>query len=439
MLPVLAFGLAVALGSSAPQPGPKPQTFEEMVAMPVTFEGRNMIPLPPKVPRRALRFESAPENRGPARTLPWVNLPGDTDGGRRTPWAVLLGEMLFHAPRTLGPLSVRMGVSCHSCHPHGATNPTVFTEHSYMVPGSIDLTVSYFSPTGDDGILNAHVVPTLRGIRFTAPYPLDGRTYSLREQVRNVIVGEFAVPEVPGHLMDALVAFLNQLDPLPNPKLGPRGRLAPGASEAAQRGEAAFFLPRPALDGDSCATCHPPELGFTDGKVHVLGSQRERYDTPTLLGLVHTPPYLHDARARTIPEALVEVDKMLGLGLSADERKDLTAYLETIGDEADPYEPDRSDRRVALSLSFVDLVLEGPYSQDPLVWRLTLETVMRELEDELKGTRSLEPFLAAARPAFTRPPNDEDRRALRTARKALLDATRRSTRKAPASARTDPP
>ncbi|PTL82150.1 hypothetical protein DAT35_20350 [Vitiosangium sp. GDMCC 1.1324] len=439
MLPVLALGFSVALGSSAPQPGPRPVTFEEMVNLPVTFEGRHMIPLPPQLPRRALRFESAPENRGPASELPWVNLPGDTDGGRRTPWAVLLGEMLFHAPRMLGPLCVRMGVSCHSCHPHGATNPTVYTEHSYMVPGRIDLTVSYFSPTGDDGILNAHMVPTLRGIRHTAPYPLDGRTHGLREQVRNVIVGEFAVPEVPGHLMDALVAFLNQLDPLPNPKLGPRGRLAPGASEAAQRGQTAFFRPRAELDGDSCATCHPPELGFTDGKVHVLGSQRERYDTPTLLGLVYTPPYLHDARARTLPEVLVEVDKMLGLGLSEDERSDLTAYLQAIGDEVNPYEPDRRDRRVALSLAFVDLVLEGPYAQDPLVWRLTLETVMRELEDELKGTRALESFLATARPAFTRPPNDEDRKALRAARRALLDFVTRSTRKTPASARTNPP
>ncbi|MFP2934380.1 hypothetical protein ACLESO_56550, partial [Pyxidicoccus sp. 3LG] len=400
----------MALGSSAEPASSLPKTFEEMVAMPVTFEGRVMVPLPPRVPRRALRFESAYENRGPASTLPWVNMPGDTDAGQRTPWPVLLGEMLFHAPRALGPLSVRMGVSCHSCHPHGATNPTVYTEHSYMVPGRVDLTVSYFSPTGDDGILNARVVPTLRGIRHTAPYPLDGRITSLREQVRNVIVVEFAVPEMPDHLLDALVAYLNQLDPLPNPKLGPRGRLAPGAGEAALRGEAAFHLPRASLGGDACATCHPPGQGFTDGRVHTLGPRNDRYDTPTLLGLVSTPPYLHDARARTLPEAVVEVDKLLGIGLTADERKDLVAYLEAVGDEKNPYEPDRRDRRVAQPLAFVELLLEGPYAEDPLVWRLTLETVMRELELALPKGKVLDTFLVPARAAFTRAPNDADRR-----------------------------
>lgn len=413
----------------ASAPAEQPRTFEELVRSDVRFEGKRMIPLPAKLPRRALRFETAPANKGPLLKLPWVGVPGRTDAGQRTPWAVLLGEMLFHSPRMIGALNVRMGVSCNHCHPNGSTNPYVFTEHSYMVPGRIDLSTGYFSQTGDNGILDAHVVPTLRGIRFTAPYQLDGKVAGLREQIRHVIVGEFGTPEPPPYMLDALLMFLEQLDPLPNPKIDQNGALTDKASAVAKRGEAAFHKARAELGGQSCASCHIPELGFTDGKVHPLGYQRERYDTPTLLGLVNTPPYLHDARAKTIAEAVSEVETLLGTKLQANEKAELVEYLQAIGDEQDAYEPPSRARRAAQSLAFLELLIEGPYANDPLVWRMTLETITLDLDEQrpqtLKSpalTEAWSGWQTLANAAAARAPGDDDRKALAAAREKLQAA-----------------
>ncbi|HEY4410787.1 MAG TPA: cytochrome c peroxidase [Acidimicrobiia bacterium] len=50
----------------------------------------------------------------------------------------------------------------------------------------------------------------------------------------------------------------------------------------------------------SCASCHDPALGFTDGLTHLVGPVRERElarrQTPTLLGVAHTAPYGWDGR-----------------------------------------------------------------------------------------------------------------------------------------------
>lgn len=410
-------------------PGPTAKTFEELVDLPVGLEGKRQIPLPARIPRRELRYQTSPLNKGELLKLPWVGREGDTDAGQQMPWGVLLGEMLFHSTRMLGPLNTRMGVSCNHCHPNGATNPMVYTEHSYLVRGRIDLSTSYFSPAGDDGILNAHVIPTLRGVRLTAPYQLDGKVASLREQVRHVVVNEFNVPEPPPYMIDALVMFLNQLDPLANAQLGPRGELSAVANEAAKRGEALFHAPRPELRGQSCASCHLPENGFTDNLTHPLGLQRERYETPTLLGLVNTPPYFHDARATTIEDAVAEVSRLFALQLSAKEAADLAAYLRAIGDEANPFEPQSTAKLAEVPLRFVDLTQSGPYVNDRLVWKLTLETVTQDL-DELGVSKAPEEnvkkawseWLTVANAARRDGPSDAHRKAIRAARAALQAA-----------------
>ncbi len=54
----------------------------------------------------------------------------------------------------------------------------------------------------------------------------------------------------------------------------------------------------------SCASCHDPALGFTDGLTHLVGPVREREvarrQTPTLLGVTHTAPYGWDGRNPTL-------------------------------------------------------------------------------------------------------------------------------------------
>ena len=38
---------------------------------------------------------------------------------------LLLGDLLFHSPHVLGATAQRDGLSCHVCHPNGATNATL--------------------------------------------------------------------------------------------------------------------------------------------------------------------------------------------------------------------------------------------------------------------------------------------------------------------------
>jgi len=54
----------------------------------------------------------------------------------------------------------------------------------------------------------------------------------------------------------------------------------------------------------SCASCHDPAFGFTDGLTHLVGPVRERElarrQTPTLLGVANTAPYGWDGRNPTL-------------------------------------------------------------------------------------------------------------------------------------------
>jgi cytochrome c peroxidase len=63
-----------------------------------------------------------------------------------------------------------------------------------------------------------------------------------------------------------------------------------------------------------------------------------RYDTPTLLGIYRTPPYLHHGKAKTLEEVLTTYNKGDKHGrtshLKPDQIKDLVEFLKSL-----PYEP----------------------------------------------------------------------------------------------------
>jgi cytochrome c peroxidase len=60
-----------------------------------------------------------------------------------------------------------------------------------------------------------------------------------------------------------------------------------------------------------CANCHPPPL-FTDLAAHDVGTagdydkSADRFDTPALVELWRTAPYLHNGSAATIREVLTK-------------------------------------------------------------------------------------------------------------------------------------
>ncbi len=131
--------------------------------------------------------------------------------------------------------------------------------------------------------------------------------------------------------LDALTAFIESLQPKPSPFRYRDGTLTPEA----QRGQAVFHRP-----DVGCAACHVPPL-FTDLLLHDIGTGHgpgellgPGFDTPSLRGLWHTAPYLHDGRAPTLRDVLVTHNPTDTHGriahLSESELHDLVAFLHSV-------------------------------------------------------------------------------------------------------------
>jgi hypothetical protein len=178
-------------------------------------------------------------------------------------------------------------------------------------------------------------IPSLRGARFLGPYGHDGRTASLRDFVRNVVVNEFAGAEPSPQILDALVAYIEDIDFLPNPNLDKSGRLTVGASPAQRRGEALFAKSFPHDSTMSCATCHMPSAAFVDHRQHDVGSGG-LYKTPTLLDTDFGAPYFHDGRFDNFGQVIDYFNGVYELRLSEQDRIDLAEYLAAVGNGVRP-------------------------------------------------------------------------------------------------------
>jgi di-heme cytochrome c peroxidase len=293
--------------------------------------------------------------------------------GRKS-YLVSLGDMAFNSPLILGGPARRAGISCGTCHVQGASNPKLFVPGMSTRPGNFDTTGSFFNPPADDGVLDPVTIPSLRGARFLAPYGHDGRIASLREFVRNVIVNEFAGPEPSPSLVDAIVVYIQDIDFLPDPLLGPGGKLTEKASDAARRGEALFAKPFPGDPQLSCAACHLPSAAFVDHRQHDVGSGG-LFKTPTLINANFNAPYFHDGRYDTYDQVVAYFDQSFKLGLTAQQRQDLVAYLEAIGDGTEPTAPDDVDTRMQEIEEFSSpLAIAIPAHDTPIIM-LTADSV----------------------------------------------------------------
>jgi len=250
-------------------------------------------------------------------------------GAERDAFLVAYGHALFSSPEILGPKARAMGMSCGTCHTNGDINRDLFLNGLSDRKGGVDVTTGFFDGTAENGIHDPFDIPSLRGVRFTAPYGHDGRIASLREFIAQVIVTEFGGAEPTTLMLDALTAFLDQLDFLPAPFLSRDGRLNDKARASARRGEAIFDA--------HCASCHQPNAYFVDGRRHDVGSGGG-FDTPTLLGIAHTAPYMHDGSLPTFTAVVDFFDSKMGLALDTVARADLAAYLEAVGTGEEPFQ-----------------------------------------------------------------------------------------------------
>jgi hypothetical protein len=302
----------------------------------------------------------------------------EMSGGKS--YLISLGNLAFSSPSVLGDVARQAGISCGTCHVNGAGNAKFFMPKMSTRPGNFDTTGPLFNPKADNFTLDPVRIPSLRGARYLAPYGVDGRMPSLRDFVHNVIVNEFAGPEPSPVILDAIVAYIQDIDFLANPNLGPGGRLVGKISDAERRGEALFAKPFPHDPGISCAGCHVPSGGFVDHRQHDVGSGG-LFKTPTLRNSDFNAPYFHDGRFDTFDQVVAHFDKMFDLDLSAQDKKDLVAYLTAVGDGALPFEHDGAGASLKEINDFSSVLATAIPAGDKAIVSLAVDTVGRELRE----------------------------------------------------------
>ncbi len=186
------------------------------------------------------------------------------------------GELFFHD----AALCFQHWQSCASCHPDGRVDGLNWDL----------LNDGLGSPKNNKSMLLAHRTPPSmwEGVRP------DGEA-AVRSGIRHI---QFAIrPEEDAAAIDA---YLKSLQPIPSPYL-----VNGEWSEAARRGKELFSSNRL-----HCSQCHPEPL-YTDLRKHDVNSRGKfdrasEFDTPTLIEVWRTAPYMHDGHYLTLEEVFRE-------------------------------------------------------------------------------------------------------------------------------------
>jgi YVTN family beta-propeller protein len=222
-------------------------------------------------------------------------------GAKQKMSQVRKGELYFNDAR----ICLQGWQSCYSCHPGDARADGLNWD---LVNDGIG------NPKNPKSILLAYQTPPVMslGVRATAEI-------AVRAGIEHDLFTR-QPEEVPA----AIDAYLKSLTPVPSPRLV-HGHL----SEAAERGRAVF-------DAAGCARCHPPGL-FTNlhsydvGTRSAFDSPTDRFDTPTLVEIWRTAPYLHDGSAATLRDVVTTHNPRNQHGstsnLSRSQIDDLCEYL----------------------------------------------------------------------------------------------------------------
>jgi YVTN family beta-propeller protein len=228
-----------------------------------------------------------------------------SESGARDPRSeadrVRKGEFYFHD----ATICFQGWQSCASCHPGDARADSLNWD---LLNDGIG------NPKNTKSLLLAFETPPAMwlGVRETAET-------AVRSGIKHILF-----TEQPEEVAAAIDEHLKSLKPVPSPHLV-RGKL----SEAARRGELVF-------SAAGCAGCHPRPL-FTDLQRYDVGTRRsfdkptDKFDTPTLVELWRTAPYLHDGSAPTVREVATTRNRRDRHGKTSDltsqEIDDLCTYL----------------------------------------------------------------------------------------------------------------
>ena len=162
-------------------------------------------------------------------------------------------------------------------------------------------------------LLSHHTPPVMsRGVRDKAETAVRAGMHHIQFIER---------PEEDAQLIDY---YLSNLQPVQSPHRNRDGSL----TEKAKKGERIFHL-------SGCASCHNGPH-YTDGMLRDVGTgtgteKGVKFDTPTLIELWRTAPYLHDGRALTVKEAITTYNHGYQRGntkdLSEKELEELVEFL----------------------------------------------------------------------------------------------------------------
>jgi YVTN family beta-propeller protein len=241
----------------------------------------------------------------------------------------LLGKILFYT--ALEPMVGRRWISCSSCHPDGDSDG-----RTWLNPEGLRNTTALY------GMAWTHPLHWSADRDETQDFEhtIRGQLMQGRGLIRGSVSEALDKPNKGlSKALDALAVYSNA-HPVPRSPYAKEG-----LNDAAKRGKELFFSSE-----TQCATCHSGPY-YTDSKpvqpftVHDVGTglsdkaekMGPKYDTPTLLGIYRTAPYLHHGEAKTLKDVVRKCNPEDKHGktsqLSESQVDDLVEFLKAL-----PYE-----------------------------------------------------------------------------------------------------
>jgi YVTN family beta-propeller protein len=253
------------------------------------------------------------------------------------------GKVLFNTAKP--PMTTRKWIACSSCHPDGHSDGRVWQnpEGLRKTPALLGLAHTHPLHWSADRDEVQDFEYTIRGRLMQGPGFLRGQTKQ-KVGFEPVELEEKCAGRSAD--LDAIAVYTNSFDFTLSPHIPAPGKL----SAEAERGKKLFFD-----KAVGCATCHSGPY-YTDSslqkpfKLHDVGTGADdptekigpKYDTPTLLGVYRTAPYLHHGKAKALRDVLTTCNKEDKHGktshLKPAELDDLVAFLKSLPYEAPPSE-----------------------------------------------------------------------------------------------------
>ncbi|HEY7328222.1 MAG TPA: hypothetical protein VH592_11305 [Gemmataceae bacterium] len=259
------------------------------------------------------------------------------------------GKILFSTANR--PLTSRRWIACASCHPDGHTDGRVWQnpEGLRKTPAFMGLAHTHPLHWSADRDEVQDFEYTIRGRLMRGPGLVRG---SIKPKIG------FEAVELNEDLagrskdLDDLAVYSNSFEFTLSPHIPAPGKL----SAAAERGRKLFTS-----DTVGCAKCHSGPY-YSDStlkkpfNLHDVGTGTDdpsekmgpKYDTPTLLGVYRTAPYLHHGKAKTLRDVLTTCNQGDRHGktghLKPPEIDDLVEFLKSLPYEMPPRETQNAVR-----------------------------------------------------------------------------------------------